>query len=144
MVELKTKKFVDSDASCDLRIMFDDETGILHVKWSGSTSLQKFRRGYEMALTYSRTYRANKWLMDLSEWTVLPENIHISITANFFPKILKNSKQNCFVAGVLPVNYYNSVQDWYDSSELIKEDNLLLFNHFLLPEVGLRWLESLS
>lgn len=144
MVQLKSKRFTESDSSCDLRIMYDEDTGILHVKWSGEISSRKLKSGYKMALAYSRTYCANKWLMDLSERTVLPEDFHKWMTTIFFPKILKSNKRNCFVAGVLPVNHYSSVQDWFDSSELVEEDNLLLFNHFLLPDAGLRWLNSLS
>jgi hypothetical protein len=144
MLKQKTDRFKNSDATCDLIIQFDDEAGILHVKWSGEISFRKLKRGYQMALDYSRTYQANKWLLDLSERTVLPEGFHPWITTVFFPKILRSNKRNCFVAGVLPVNYYSSVQDKFDSSELVAENNLLLFNHFLLPETGLRWLKSLS
>ncbi len=144
MVLLKSKRYTESDSSCNLKIMFDEETSILHVKWSGETSLAKMKRGYEMALAYSLTYGANKWLMDLSGQTVLQENFQEWVATVFFPKILKNNKRNCFVAGILPVSYYSSVQDWFDSSELIGEENLLLFNHFLLPNAGHRWLKSLS
>lgn len=148
MTLLKTKKFAEGNSetssACDLTILFDAESGILHVKWSGELSLRKLKRGYEKALVCSRTYHANKWLLDLSERTVVPENFQKWITTSFFPKILRSNNRNCFVAGVLPVSYYNSIQDWFDSSELVGDENLLLFNHFLLPEAGLRWLKSLS
>jgi hypothetical protein len=144
MVLLKSMKITDSFTACDLNIKYDEETGILYVKWTGEVTLQKLKEGFRMALDYSRAYNANKWLLDLSERTVLPEAFKKWVNRCFLHQILRTNKRNCFVAGVLPVNYYCNVQDWFDSSELIGEDYLLLFNHFLLPEAGTRWLNSMS
>lgn len=144
MVLLQSVKINERFSACDFHIKYDEETGILYVKWTGEVSFRKLKEGFELALHYSRAYGASKWLLDVSERTELPEIFNKWVNTCFFPRILQSTRRNCFVAGVLPVNHYSSVQDWFDSSALIDEDYLLLFNHFLLPEAGTQWLRSVA
>jgi hypothetical protein len=144
MALLQSMSVAEGFTSDYLHISFDPLTGILYVKWTDDVSFSLLKKGYHLALRYSQTYRVHKWLIDVSELPGLPESYQKWVNNELLPKILRSTKRNCFVAGVLPVSYYNNVQDWFDSSELIDKNYLLLFNHFLLPQAGLRWLNSLS
>lgn len=144
MVLLQSVRITGNFDSQSINVKFDYETGVLYVKWSEDVSFDQFKKGYGIALDYARVFQANKWLIDLSECSILPEEYQKWVNNVFFPLIFRSNKCDCFIAGIFPVSYYNFVQDWYDSSKLINENYLLLFNPFLVPEAGLRWLSSVS
>lgn len=127
-----------------LQVYYNDSTEILHVKWHGEVGTKEFRESYSQIVNTVRTYKPNRWILDLQNRNNIQEADQHWVIKNIFPQILRMLQCDVFIAVILPVFLYESVIHDIDGNDLIYNDNLIIMQHFLYYEESLRWLQEVN
>jgi hypothetical protein len=120
----------------------DEET--LYIKWAGEVSSVELRQGYTHIMNMVRTYKPQKWILDLQNRLAIEKDDQQWVFKYIFPEVLRAVQKNVFIAVVMPVFAYNSLVHEIDGDELMDGDNFLIMHHFLYPEESRRWLKEMS
>ncbi|NEM97837.1 hypothetical protein [Pontibacter burrus] len=128
----------------NLTVYFDYENQVLYIKWEGSVNTREFRDGYVHVLRLVQLYKPTKWVLDLQKRDGIQKKDQIWVFRHIFPKVLRLVREDVFVAVILPVNLYESILHDLDGDDMIFEDKVMLLQHFLYHEEGLRWLNEMQ
>ena len=127
-----------------LEINFCQESGIIKLFWKSKLTRQDLEEGYMMVFEYIKAYKPKKYLLDLHLRDRIPEENRVWFFETIIPKMLQLTETTTFLAAIVPVDYYASLTDEFNSPLLPLEDQLLVIDHFLLPEMGIDWLKSVG
>lgn len=128
----------------NLTVHFDTENQVLYIKWEGRVDTREFRYGYLHVLRLVQLYKPTKWVLDLQKRDGIQKKDQIWVFKHIFPKVLRLVRQDVFVAVILPVSLYESMLHDLDGDDMIFEDKVMLLQHFLYHEEGLRWLNEMQ
>ncbi|MFD2245166.1 hypothetical protein [Pontibacter ruber] len=126
-----------------LEASYDQDSETLNIRWKGEVRSEEIKRGYASIMQMVRHYKPRKWVLNLQERDGVKRDDQRWVFKYVFPRALRAVNDDIFLAVILPVHAYHSVLTDIDGDELIVEDKFLVLQHFLYPEEGKRWLESM-
>lgn len=127
-----------------LLLSYNQEEETLYIKWVGKVSSVELRQGYTHIMHMVRTYKPQKWVLDLQNRLSIDKDDQQWVFKYIFPEVLRAVQKNVFIAVVMPVFAYNSLVDEINGDELMDGENFLIMHHFLYPEESRRWLKQMA
>ena len=126
-----------------LELEYCPEYKILHLHWSNKLNRQDLEEGFEVVFKYIQAFKPKKYLLDLHRRDKIAAENQTWFFEHIIPKILDLTQSTTFLAAIVPVEYYSNLTEEFNMESLLKEEELLVIDHFLLPDMGLNWLKSL-
>ncbi|ARS35243.1 hypothetical protein [Pontibacter actiniarum] len=130
-------------ASDKLDIAYNAEEETLLVHWEGEASTAEIKAGYDWIISVVRELKPKKWLLDFHKRNAIRRRDQRWVFKEVFPEVLRQVKDDVFVAVVLPVTLLHGLVADLDGDELMDGNNFLIIQHFLYQEEGQRWLNEM-
>ena len=125
-------------------LLYCREEKVLKISWGNKVSAEDIAYGYEAAFMYLKTYGLTKILVTLPLSEPVSAEKMIWFFEEIVPKIIACTQTTTFMAMVVPVEFYNAISDDMVAVNFLNEQEMLVIDHFLLPEMGLDWLKTLG